>query len=170
MIYKPGIMSPSWIPETNVSKGMIFMFRQYIFQAKKTFKYKNNKEFLDTIKPNTLYDKPYLYSYDATLQINKDTEYATKLEALVRAANEELFKDKKNQFYKYYKIDMIGTWEQGYIVLMKPANSKPDMDMIKKKAMKSVVKTVDKGVKNQVKTVKDIITGDYLFDTKNNEE
>ena len=55
----------NWELIPSLTKGEIFIFRQYIFDAKKKFKYKDDKLFLKTIEPNWDYTNPYIYLYDS---------------------------------------------------------------------------------------------------------
>lgn len=120
---KPG----NWNLITSLSKGEIFIFRNYIFNAKKKFKYKNDSKFLNTLKPNTIYEKPYIYIFDSK---NEDDRYILKIQDLIREANKEVSKD-----YKGYKLDIMGTWDSGYIVVMKNKDTNEDFDETSKRTI-----------------------------------
>lgn len=120
-----------WVLITSLSKGEIFTFRQYIFEAKKKFKYKNDRAFLKTLIPNEEFKKPYIYRFDATINKTIDNEYILKIQNLLEEANKYMSKQSMNgkKIYGDYKLDIMGTWSTGYIVLMKKSNSKQDNRM-----------------------------------------
>lgn len=130
MIYKPEALAQSWVLETGISKGIIFLFRQYVYQAKKTFKYKHDKKFLNTLEPNTDYTKPFLYIYDNDKGRIQVENYPEKIKALVDEANKYYMKDKEavKAFDKNYRIDLMGNWQRGYIILMKRSGKKVNVD------------------------------------------
>ena len=105
----------NWELIPSLTKGEIFIFRQYIFDAKKKFKYKDDKLFLKTIEPNWDYTNPYIYLYDSSLEREEDQMYIYKLQELLKVANEMIYKVYKDD----YKLDIMGTWDVGKIVVMR---------------------------------------------------
>lgn len=118
----------NWVLVTSLSKGEIFTFRQYIFEAKKRFKYSGDKKFLKTLLPNEDFKKPYIYRFDASINKTIDDQYILKIQDLLNTANEYMDKQKMDnkKIYGQYKLDIMGTWNCGYIVLMKRSNTQPN--------------------------------------------
>ena len=107
----------NWVLISSLSKGEIFVFRQYIYDAKKTFKYKEDRDFLKTLEPNIKYEKPFIYSFDSSINKVDDPTYILKMQALLEEANK--YMEKADKKFKGYKLDIMGTWNTGYIVVMK---------------------------------------------------
>lgn len=117
----------NWELYTDLNRGELFMFRKFVFDAKKSFKYKKDKDFIATLEPNTDYSKPYLYTYDST-RGDKDLEYSDKLQNLVEEANKILFKEfKNNKDMKGYRIDIMGNWSNGSIVILQSKNKQDNV-------------------------------------------
>ena len=117
-----GTKISSWVLVTSLSKAEIYIFRQYIYEAKKKFKYKNDRTFLKSLDPNIDFKKPFIYRFDSSIgRETPDNEYILKIQNLLEEANK--FMEKQ---YKDYKLDIMGTWDAGYIVLMRRSNAKPD--------------------------------------------
>lgn len=114
-IYQLNVLSPAWVPVKSLSKGTIFALRQYIYDAKKSFGYKNDKKFLRSVEPNATYEKPYLYTYRND-DLNPDPKYGEKLRALLTEANSKL---SKSELKTIYRFDIFGTWNEGMIIIMK---------------------------------------------------
>lgn len=122
----------NWSLVTSLSKGEIFIFRSFIYDAKSKFKYKDDKAFLKTLSPNMDYQKPNIYSFDSSLSTKDDPEYILKLMELIKTANELMLKSDKN--FKNYKIDIMGTWEHGDIIIMKRNSTDSDLTELSRKA------------------------------------
>ena len=128
-----GMNVSNWTLVTSLSKAEIYVFRQFIYEAKKKFKYKNDKTFLKTLDPNLDFKKPYVYKFDSTINKETDNTYILKMQSLWEEANKLMDKQ-----YKDYKLDIMGTWDTGYIVLMRRSNAKPDdrYELARKATMK----------------------------------
>lgn len=126
----------NWELIPSLSKGEIFIFRQFVFDAKKKFKYKNDKKFLKTLEPNMDFSKPYIYTFDSEKdKTSHDDQYMIKLKELIEASNKEMFGVKtKNKELKDYKLDIMGTWNYGYIVVMRKTNSNSSLALAAKNA------------------------------------
>ena len=117
-------MPSNWELVPRLSKGDIFVFRQFVFNAKKIFEYKNDGEFLKTLIPNLDYDKPIIYQYDSSLSRKYDNQYIYKIQSLLTTANELM--DEENDGYRDYRLDIMGTWDVGTIVIMRRRGLKKD--------------------------------------------
>ena len=144
-IYGKTLTPPPWVLETKLNKQKIIRLRT-IFN--KVLKYEN-KGIEQTLKMNTTYDKPYLYTYDCSLYSGTFQNYSTNLEAVINQANTELQKDKV--FGKDYRFDIMGNWSFGNIIVMKRS------DMLKadyKKQVDKYEKMVNKKIQKVLNTKK----------------
>jgi hypothetical protein len=124
----------NWELMSNLTQRDIFIFRQFIFDAKKEFDYKNDKDLLKTISPNTDYTKPYIYEFDSSLAVPYDNTYIPKLQNLIEKANKIMYDQVKE--LKKYKFDILGTWDRGYIIVMRDKKEKDFEDVARKALIK----------------------------------
>lgn len=144
----------NWSLVTELSQGEIFIFRQFIYDAKKKFKYKDDRDFLRTLTPNMDFSKPYIYAFDATLCRREDQLYINKLQDLLGEANELMGKK-----YKNYKLDIKGTWSTGYIVVMEYSKTK-NKNSLKELTRQSMIKKFqDFGILPDTQSTKDLGKG-----------
>jgi hypothetical protein len=127
-IYGKTLTPPPWVLETKLNKQKIIRLRTIFQRVLRN----ENKGVQQTLKPNEIYDKPYLYTFDCNLYTGTFQNYSTNLEELINLANAELRKDKV--FGKDYRFDIMGNWSFGNIIVMKRS------DMLKSDYKKQIDK------------------------------
>lgn len=144
-IYGKTLTPPPWVLETKLTKQKIIRLRT-IFNRVLRYEHKGIQQ---TLKQNTTYDKPYIYTFDSNLYSGTFQNYSSNLEALINLANTELKKDK--MFGTDYRFDIMGNWSFGNIIVMKRS------DMLKadyKKQIDNYEKLVNKKIKKVLGTKK----------------
>ena len=128
----------NWELVTELSKAEIFVFRTFVFSAKKKL-FKQNDPFLDSLTPNVDFTVPYIYAYDSKLSTYNEDLYINKLRDLLFESNELMRKENKD--FKNYRLDIMGTYNEGHIVVMKHKGSD---DTLQLASGKSILKKYQK--------------------------
>ena len=150
--------SDNWKILKALKQGEIFMYRDVIKKALKDskFEYRYDKDFISSIKPNKDYSEPYIYSYDISDTLLDRGQFVKELEDLLKVANYEMSQSKK--FYNKYKLDILGSWTTGQIVVMSryelTEKEQQELDKRKKKEVKKFYKQTGKEVKKAAKDLK----------------
>ena len=152
-IYGKTLTPPPWVLETKLGKQKILILRR-IFD--KALKEDDTGVAQTLIKNEKEYNKPYLYTFDATKYPGPQQNYAYHLETIINRANEYLKKEKMfNKHYNDssrndmdYRFDIMGNWSFGNIIIMKRS------DMLETD-YKRQVKEYEKKVKKVSRTIKD---------------
>ena len=108
------------LPKTgDLSFKEVVELKKIILQAKKSYMYKYEEEFNDSVEPYNIIDLCYnLASYDIKRTSLDDKTFIQCLEQLLVECNIRLDKSKFNRKKNKFIFDIMGNWTKGEIVIL----------------------------------------------------
>ncbi len=117
-----GLMSIEYTIDNDLTTNQLADFTKVIIRASKEFEYADNKRFWHTIHLNLALEGSYIGTYDIAKSGIPFASYKVILQSLIDRANYIIINDKRLvKKYRDYKFDVIGTWEDGKIIMTKRA-------------------------------------------------
>jgi hypothetical protein len=133
-IYGSSLLPDRWKMEEKFTKQTLTRLKVIFNQAF------NTDPIARSIKPafkaNETGDKPYIYEFDYNRSGLSQSTFSLRLQHTIDIANNKLKADKV--YAKDYRFDIIGSWEEGQIIIMKrydmtPTDYEKQADILKKK-------------------------------------
>lgn len=113
-----GLMSIEYTIDNDLTTTQIADFIKVLNRARTEYEYKDNTRFWTTIHINLGMEASYIATYDIAKSSIPFASYKYILEALLDRCNYILINDKRLvKKYRNYKFDVIGTWEDGKIIM-----------------------------------------------------
>lgn len=108
------------LPKTgDLSFKEVVELKKIILQAKKSYMYKYEEEFNDSVEPYNIIDLCYnLASYDIKRTSLDDKTFIQCLEQLLIECNIRLDKSKFGRKKNKFRFDIMGNWTKGEIVIL----------------------------------------------------
>lgn len=104
-----------WTVVKSLDKKTLIKLRKILKDAKVTFQYRNEFNFLNSVKDNEEMESLYIASYDIRDTNIELYRYQTYLESLIKECNYILSSKYK---FKNYRYDILGNWDYGKIIIL----------------------------------------------------
>lgn len=117
-IYK--FKAPVTVKATTIKKKEFFALYGILREASKTFIYKDDKSFLNSLKWWCVVnndDELVFLDYNIQRSNLNDVNYTAELSSLIDEANVKLKENKKYR-NRDYRFDIVGDWTRGFISII----------------------------------------------------